>query len=199
MAKKQKKNKKTASNIIVLVIAVLCVAAISFGVIVLIKQMQSQNGSENSGAQDRNTADEILKTEEDLKDEDKVAASGNNAKDRMEADEKAKANTIVEQDDSGLKIARPVINFIAQEGDKIAVGGEISNINEAGGTCTYVFSNGSSVVTASTSTLPNPSYISCETARIEKSKLSSGTWSVKIKYKSNTAEGESEEQSYKVQ
>ncbi len=197
MAKKQKRNKKTASKYIIgFILAVLLVAALSFGVIVFMKQMQADKNEKDS-AKDRNTANEILKTEEDLKDENKVAESSNNAKDRMEADEQVK--TVIEQDDSGLIIANPEISFIAEEGDNIAIGGAVPNINETGGTCTYVFEKDSTTVTASAKTLPNPSYISCETARIDKSKFTSGVWSVKIVYKSNNAEGASEAQSYTVQ
>ena len=198
MAKKQKRDKKTASNIVVFVIAILLVAAITFGIIVLIKMAQKDKPEKNS-ARGGDVAEEILKTEEDLKDENKVAESSNDAKDRMEADEKAKADTTVEVDDSGLKIAKPVLNFVSMEGDKIAAGGAVPNINETGGKCTYSFSKDSTKIEFSTNTLPNPSYISCETVRVDASKFTSGTWTVKIIYKSNTAEGESETQSIKIQ
>ena len=197
MAKKQTRNKTASKNIIVFILAVLLVAALSFGIIILIKQMQSDKAEKDS-AQDKNTASDTL-SEEDLADDDKVTEFSNNAKDRMDADEEAKADTTVDQDETGLKIAKPEISFIAEESDKIAVGGEIININETGGTCTYIFTKGGSVVSASTGTLPNPTYISCETARIDKSKFTSGTWSVKIQYKSNNAEGESEAKSYTIQ
>lgn len=197
MAKKQKR--KTASkHIIGFILTILLVAALTCGIIVLIKQLEADK-SEKDNIQDKNTASNILETEEDLKDEEKVAQSSNDAKDRMDADEEAKEKAIVAQDESGKKIAKPEISFIAEEDDKIAVGGEITNINETGGTCTYIFTKGSSVVTAGVNTLPNPSYISCETARIDKSKFTSGTWSVKIQYKSNAAEGESEAKSYTIQ
>ncbi|MCQ2571041.1 MAG: hypothetical protein MJ154_02225 [Candidatus Saccharibacteria bacterium] len=197
MVKNKKQNKKTASkDITIFILAVLLVAAITFGVVALIKQSQPKETGEKDSAQDKNTASEILKTEEDLKDEDKVAESSNDAKDRMEADEKVKVPA--EIDESGLIIAKPEISFVAEEGDKIAAGGAIYNINESEGTCTYVFSKGDSTITASTKILPNPGYISCETARIERSKFTSGTWSVKIQYKSKTAEGESETQTYTI-
>lgn len=196
MVKNKKQNKTATKDISVFILAVLLVAAITFGVVALIKQSQSKENGEKDSAQDKNTASEILKTEEDLQDEDKVADSSNDAKDRMEADEKTKVP--VETDESGLIIANPEISFVAEEGNKIAAGGAIYNVNESEGTCTYIFSKGDSTITASTKILPNPGYISCETARIEKSKFSSGTWNVKIQYKSNTAEGESETQTYTI-
>lgn len=196
MVKNKKQNKTATKDISIFILAVLLVAAITFGVVALIKQSQSKENSEKDSAQDKNTASEILKTEEDLQDEDKVADASNDAKDRMEADEKTKVP--VETDESGLIIANPEISFVAEEGNKIAAGGAIYNVNESEGTCTYIFSKGDSIITASTKILPNPGYISCETARIEKSKFSSGTWNVKIQYKSNTAEGESETQTYTI-
>ena len=200
MAKNKKRDKKTASkNIVLFIFAILLVAAITLGIIILIKQANSDKSSEKDSIQNRNTADTILQSEEDLKDEDKVAESSNNAKDRMEADEKAKADTTIEVDDSGLKIAKPVLNFVSLEGDKIVAGGAVPNVNETGGKCLYSFSKNGVSMEFSADPLPNPSYISCETVRVDKAKFTNGTWTVKIKYKSNAAEGESETQTIQIQ
>jgi hypothetical protein len=198
MAKKQTRETFSSKNIIVFILAILLVAALSFGIIVLIKQIQADR-TEKDAAHDTNTANSILQTEDDLKDENKVADSSNDAKDRMEADEKAKADAAVEMNESGLKIAKPEISFVATEDDKIAAGGAIYNINETDGTCTFTFRKGDVEISASGKTLPNPGYISCETVRVDKSKFTSGSWQVTIKYKSNTAEGESEAKSYTIQ
>ncbi len=196
MAKKQKHKKTASKNIIVFIFAILAVAAITCGVIVLIHQIRLDNGEKSDNAQDKNTANEILKTEDDLKDEEKVAESSNDAKDRMEADERVQQP--VDKDLSGKNIAKPAINFISEEDGKIAIGGEIPNINETSGTCTYVFAKDGVEITSSTEILPNPSYISCKTARIDKSKFSAGKWQVKLKYKSETSEGESETQTFEI-
>ena len=109
MAKKQKR--KTASkHIIGFILTILLVAALTCGIIVLIKQLEADK-SEKDNVQDKNTASNILETEEDLKDEEKVAQSSNDAKDRMDADEEAKEKTTVAQDESGKKIAKPEISF----------------------------------------------------------------------------------------
>ena len=198
MAKKQKRNKTASKNIVVFILAILLVAALTFGIMLLIQQIQSdQSKTEQDDAQDRNTANTALQNEEDLKNEDKVTQSSNDAKDRMEADEQAK--TPAKQTESGLNIAEPVVSFVAEEDGKIAAGGAIYNINESGGKCTYVFTKGDQSVSATAETLPNPSYISCETVRVDKTKFTSGTWQVKIQYKSNLSEGESEAQSITIQ
>lgn len=197
MAKKQKR--KTASkHIIGFILALLLVAALTCGIIVLIKQIQADK-SEKDNVQDKNTASTSLESEEDLKNEDKVAENSNNAKDRMEADEEAKAKTTVDVDESGKKIANPEITILQVEDDKIIVGGAIYNINETGGECLYSFTKSGASLEFKTEILPNPSYISCSTMQIDKNKFTTGTWSVKIKYKSNAAEGESEAKSITIQ
>ena len=198
---KNKKKTSHFSDILTFVIAAILVAVVVFGVMIMIQQNSPSSSPQPQDARDTNTASDILQNEEDLKDEDKVAESSNDAKDRAEAqarnEEEDKKS--VEQNAAGLKVAKPNINYIATEGDYIVVGGDVSNINEEGGKCTIIFTKGPDSVSVTTNTLPNPNYISCEAGRIEKNKLSAGEWKVKIQYKSNYAEGESETQSYKVQ
>jgi cytoskeletal protein RodZ len=198
---KNKKKSKHISDILTFVVAAILVAVVVFGIVVMIRQNSPTESEQPKEARNINTASDTLKTEEDLKDEDKVAESSNDSKDRAEAqarNEEEDKKTVA-QTESGLKVAKPNINYIAQEGDFIVVGGDVSNINETGGKCTIVFSQGSKAESVTTDTLPNPSYVSCEAGRIEKSKLSAGEWKVKIQYKSNYAEGESEAQNYTIQ
>ena len=199
---KNKKRKNFLSDIFTFVIAAILVAVVVFGIVIMIRQNSPSDSPKQQDARNNNTASDILKTEEDLKDENKVAESSNDSKDRAEAqarNEEEDKKTVA-QTTSGLKIAKPTITFVdPNEADAIVVGGEVSNINETGGTCTIIFSKGGTEVSVTTNTLPNASYISCEAGRIEKSKLSSGEWKITIKYKSNYAEGESEAQSYTVQ
>ena len=199
---KNKKRKNHLSDIFTFIIAAILVAVVVFGIVIMIQQNSPSEGPKQQDARNINTASDTLKTEEDLKDENKVAESSNDSKDRAEAqarNEEEDKKTVA-QTTSGLKVAKPMITFIdGNEPDTVVVGGEVSNINETGGKCTIVFTKGSDVVSVSTNTLPNANYVSCEAGRIEKSKLSAGEWKVKIQYKSNYAEGESEAQSYTVQ
>ena len=183
----KQKQTKTASNILLITIIGIAIVAIASCALLLLLDKKSDNNSTSSS----------LETEEELTNEEKIAASSNDAKDRMEKDEENRIENA--KNDEGLLIATPQISFIAIEGDKVAAGGNVMNINETEGTCTYVFTKDDEVITMDTGILPNPSYISCETARFDKSNFTSGTWSLKIKYKSNTAEGESEAQTYTAQ
>ncbi len=193
--KKQTRNK--SKTIIYLLIVMILVAVIVLGGLTIAKLMREKD--ENDSVHDTNTASEILRTEEDLKDEEKVAQSSNDAKDRFDADERTK--TVTEKNDAGLNIAAPVVSFVglSQDGNYIEAGGAVPNINEPEGNCTFVFTNGDKTVTASSNILPGASYISCEAVKLEKAKFTSGTWSVKIQYKSNLSEGESETQSFEIQ
>ena len=200
---KNKKRKNHLSDIFTFIIAAILVAVVVFGIVIMIQQNSPSEGPKQQDARNINTASDTLKTEEDLKDENKVAESSNDSKDRAEAQARNEEENrrSVEQTPSGLKVAKPMITFVDNTRDPnfVDVGGDVSNINEEGGKCTIVFSKGSDVVSVTTNTLPNAGYISCETGSINKSKLTAGKWSVKIQYKSNYAEGESEAQSYTVE
>ena len=201
---KNKKTKKLIKNFFTAIIAILLIAAIALGIILLFRQNENSTPKpqpQQDYARDINTASDKIKTEDDLKDEEKVAESSNDAKDRQEADDnaQAKAKEATKKTESGTLVAEPEITYIADEDGDTLVGAEVRNINEAGGKCTYTFTRGSTSTSVTTGITAGPSYISCEAARLPKGKLSSGTWSVTVKYKSNTAEGESEAQSYSVQ
>ena len=200
---KNKKTKKLIGNILTFIIAIILTAAIVMGVILLFRQNENNTPKpqQQDYARDTNTASDKIKTEEDLKDEEKVAEASNDTKDRQEADDRteAEAKEAAKKTESGQLVAEPEITYIADENGDTLVGAEVRNINETGGKCTYVFTRGTTSVSVTTGINAGPSYISCEAAKFEKGKLASGTWSVTVKYKSNTAEGESEAQSYSVQ
>lgn len=196
------KHKNIISNIIWSIITLLLVAAVVFGIIILFKQNNQPAQDDGSkDARDVNTATK-LQTEEDLKDEEKVAEASNEAKDRQEADEKVREEikSSTPQTSSGLNVAKPEITYIAEEDGAILIGADVKNIQkETGGSCIFTLSNGDKSASVTTNAEDASSYISCVAGRIEKSKLSAGDWSVVVKYKSKLSEGESEAQSYQVQ
>lgn len=74
----------------------------------------------------------------------------------------------------------------------VSASGMVTDIAQGDGTCTYVFTNGESVVTKTSSSLANPTSTTCATVSFDASELPiSGVWSVKLKYTSSTAVGES--------
>ncbi len=192
------KNKK---KIFILAGSALLTAIIVCGVFALINHnQQKDNNTQQSNATlvDTSPVQDIIKTESDLHDEEKVTEASNDAKDRMEADDARASAQTVERDDTGKKIAKPVVSFVSAETNEVIASGIVPNINELEGGCTFVFTKDSATISQSSNILPGPSYISCETVHIDKSKFTSGTWTVKIQYKSNTAEGESEAQTIQI-
>lgn len=192
---------KNKRKIIILSIAALSTAIVVCGVFAIIHHNQKKDSNtqqSNSAQVDNSPVQDILKTESDLRDEEKVTAASNDAKDRMEADDARAAEQTVERDESGKKVAKPIVSFASVEGNEVVASGIVSNINELEGGCTFIFTKDSATISQTSDILPGPSYVSCETVRIDKSKFSSGTWTVKIQYKSNTAEGESEAQTIQM-
>ena len=67
-----------------------------------------------------------------------------------------------------------------------------TDMAEPGGVCTFTFSNGTTVITKTSTTLVNPTSTTCETVAFSASELTeSGTWKVEIKYSSSSSEGTS--------
>jgi len=201
---KNKKTKKLLKNIFTTLIAIILIGAIVLGVLLLFRQNESETPKpqkQQDYARDTNTASEKIRTEEDLKDEEKVGEASNDTKDRQEADSRtdAEIKASAKKNSAGLLVAEPEITYVANEDGDTLVGAEVRNLNETGGSCTFTFKKGSTTTSVTTGVNAGPSYVSCEAARFEKSKLTSGTWSVTVKYKSNSAEGESEAQSYTIQ
>lgn len=76
----------------------------------------------------------------------------------------------------------------------VSAGGMITDYQEEGGVCTYTFTNGNTTVTKTSTTLMNPTSMSCKTVSFTSDELtSSGVWKVKISYSSPTAGGTSNE------
>lgn len=67
--------------------------------------------------------------------------------------------------------------------------GMVTNSVEEGGLCTFVFSNGNSEITKTSSTLANPTSTSCETVSFPASELPSGNWKVFLRYASDSSFG----------
>lgn len=67
----------------------------------------------------------------------------------------------------------------------------VSGIFEEGGTCTATFTKGSTTLTKTSSGFQNVSYTQCAPINIESGFLSPGSWSVKVSYSSDTAQGTS--------
>lgn len=84
-----------------------------------------------------------------------------------------------------------LMTSVEQSVDKqtITASGFVTNTVESNSTCTYVFTAGDRVVKKNTGVLPGPNSTACQTARVNRSELAPGRWTVTIEYNSASSRG----------
>ena len=188
--KKQKTKRRIKfSSIVTVIMTIALVAAITLGILMILREPDEGLNLENNS--DLNTAP--FYSEENNKNDDT-----NESYDEKEAYEAANNPTEVKRDDDGKKIAE-VYLVVNQNDELLILSGRVTNFVEEGGTCTYILSSGSDEKVYEKSVLPDPKITYCEAVSIKKKELSGNNWSVKVKYQSNDAEGESEKQNISIQ
>lgn len=118
---------------------------------------------------------------------------------KTQAVEEENGREELKTDENGLKIA--TVNLTVDYTDGVATAhGTITNLVEEGGACTYTFSgpNGK-VISEKTDTITDFHGTLCKSVEFAKAELGAGAWKVTLKYKSNSAEGESEAKTFTVQ
>lgn len=75
----------------------------------------------------------------------------------------------------------------------------INELKETGGKCYFTLSQNGSDKTFTKPILQNAKNMLCEALIFRRGELAPGTWRAKVKYQSNTAEGESETKTFTVQ
>lgn len=172
--------------------AVVCVAIIVFGGLSIYHIINS-SPKKSVDPENPNTAEAYAEIKED--EEGNVEKQDvTDIKDLM--DEAAKKPE-VEVAENGLKV--PVFDLaIRQNNGATSVIGKITNFIEAGGSCTYTLS-GVATKSYTVDILPDPKYTVCEALVFKNGDLASGDWQVKVEYKSKTAGGVSETQTFTIQ
>lgn len=172
--------------------AVVCVAIIVFGGLSIYHIINS-SPKKSVDPENPNTAEAYAEIKED--EEGNVEKQDvTDIKDLM--DEAAKKPE-VEVAENGLKV--PVFDLaVRQNNGATIVSGKITNFIEAGGSCTYTIS-GVTTKSYTVDILPDPKYTVCEALVFKNGNLASGDWQVKVEYKSKTAGGASETQTFTIQ
>lgn len=172
--------------------AVVCVAIIVFGGLSIYHIINS-SPKKSVDPENPNTAEAYAEIKED--EEGNVEKQDvTDIKDLM--DEAAKKPE-VKVAENGLKV--PVFDLaIRQSNGATIVSGKITNFIEAGGSCTYTIS-GVTTKSYTVDILPDPKYTVCEALVFKNGDLASGDWQVKVEYKSKTAGGVSETQTFTIQ
>lgn len=117
--------------------------------------------------------------------------------DSKSAAEAASKKQETAKNESGLKIAEPIVDA---EPDGSDFYGEVPNILDEEGTCIFEFSNGTKTITKETGIVRTAKYVVCDhnELMLAPNELSVGEWTVQLKYKSKYAEGESEKEKFKI-
>ncbi len=200
MTEKYKNTKKSSRNhkripIFSITMSVALVAVVIFGILVLFNtsrgdktkdEAETSDTKTDNGKEDKNTA------AVSDKDTDSDNSNGNDAKDAYEQERKT---SDTKTNDNGKKVAIPYV-YINQNDKIVIVGARITNFKEEGGSCTYTISKGSESKSYTKEVIPDAKATVCEALQLNKDELSSGEWSVIVRYESSTAEGQSEVQKF---
>jgi hypothetical protein len=115
-------------------------------------------------------------------------ASGDTTKDQIVAEKNA-TPTPTQASGNGKKQVTPVISYAGAD----RLNAYVSGVLEDSGTCTATFTQGTSVITRTSSGFSNVSYTQC--APITPN-LPAGSWSVIVTYSSANAQGTSQAQTF---
>ncbi len=173
--------------------ATLLVAVLVFGGFSVYHVLNTEP-KENTTKTDNNTAEIYEKNENTSPTSEDESTDVVDLKDMMD---EAMQKPEVEIAENGLKI--PTFDLSVQQvNGNTVISGKVTNFIETDGTCTYTLTG---VVTKSytKNILPDPKYTVCEALIFKSGELANGNWNVKVEYKSNTAGGVSETQTFTIQ
>ncbi|MFV0484945.1 MAG: hypothetical protein ACK5MU_01805 [Candidatus Saccharimonadales bacterium] len=191
--KKQKTRKKF--NVLKIIIPVVLAGLIIWGIFVLMGEL-----SKNSNSSTNNTGNGVVEEEEDpIKSEDPGDTDTvTDEKDTSGGSDKT--DTPTKNPDTGLNNATVELTNASVENGQVFTSGQVTNVTEPSGTCTYTFTNTTDgkTITETTGVLPSASYTVCTAISIDKANFSAGTWKVVLKYESTYSKGESASESFKI-
>ncbi len=203
MATKNKKTKKQ-SHIGEICLSICVVAIVCFGVLAIVNQQQEheqkQKHTDSSKQTETQKKDTTDKKEPEATEPDKIESDSSDEKathDEKDDYETEQSTKEVERSASGKKVANVSLN-VAQNEKIVILSGRVINFKEEGGRCSYILTNGSASRKMPSSVLPDAKYTVCEAISIDKTNLEGGTWTVKLEYQSNDAEGTSETQTFNI-
>ncbi len=132
-------------------------------------------------------------------DTEKKATEGleKNPDSKLKNDQTDKPVLPASNQETGKREANVLLTNAGVFNEKVSASGMVTNIAEEGGSCVYVFTNGSSELRKTTDTLVNPTSTTCKTTTFSAIELpAKGSWTVYITYTSSSAEGKSNEKEF---
>lgn len=186
--KKQHK-KSTEPSFLSIFGVILCVAVLTFVGLVLYHEANKKPTQQDSEPGNINTAEVKVDSNE--------SEQSSDVKDIKDLIEEENQKPEVEIAENGLKIPSFDVS-VRQNNGMTIISGKVTNFIETGGSCTYTLS-GPAVKSYTKEVLPDPKYTVCDALIIKSGELANGSWQVKVEYKSQTAGGISEAQTFTIQ
>lgn len=187
--KHKKSNKSLYTKIGLAVVIGLIIGGLAYWQFVY-KDNQANNNTETSEQTEEDSdginysppTQEEQQSSDDIKDKDTPVSNPSNP------------STSSGGNSSNKKSVTPTITSANLGG----VSGYVTGVFEEGGTCTATFKKGSTTKTRTSTGFQNASYTQCAPIDIPSGFLSSGTWTLTLKYSSDTAAGTSAAQELKI-
>lgn len=187
---KKSKQKSSGPSFITIFCAMFGVAVVVFGGLSIYHLANKPKNNETQ-IDNINTAEVVNNPTETSGDENR-----DDIKDIKDLIDEGSQKPEVEVAD-GLKV--PTFDVtIRQNNGMTIISGKITNFIETDGSCTYILT-GPTTKNISKSVLPDPKYTVCEALVFNRGELATGSWQVKVEYKSQTAGGVSETQTFTIQ
>lgn len=137
----------------------------------ILRQLRPQSTSSGSSSTDQEYIDSEAPT-----DEQKQAGDG------------IKESSLETNNSSQSASVGVVITSAAVSGDSFTVRAYVNTVTSSG-TCTLTLSEGSNVITRTSSVTPGPSISGCETFTVPTSELYTGTWDVRVSFAGDSRTG----------
>ena len=206
MAKNKNERKKYRSNyrrssehrVFCVLLAVFFVAALGVGGYFAYQKFFKKDEPQASDIRDRNTASVVKDGQENSNSQSEDETDSNASKTLSEKEQDNWTKNQEKDSETGLTIAKPVIDDIYFEYNTVEISATITNVTNTEGVCTFVFSNGSKSFEKTTGVNPPKMMTECQELYVDKSEFTPGEWSVTLKYKSNSAEGTSDAKTFSI-
>jgi hypothetical protein len=179
-------------------LAVFFVAALGVGGYFAYQKFFKKDEPQASDIRDRNTASVVKDGQENSNSQSEDETDSNASKTLSEKEQDNWTKNQEKDSETGLTIAKPVIDDIYLEDNTVEISATITNVTNTEGVCTFVFSNGSKSFEKTTGVNPPKMMTECQELYVDKSEFTPGEWSVTLKYKSNSAEGTSDAKTFSI-
>ena len=145
-----------------------------------------------------NQTDEATTSEESSPNDGKSSATGKESVDKFKESLADDSKNQPSNENDQAETIKPLITSYGQYEGNVEVVARVPGVFENSGKCTLTLRKGGKSVSETKNASPNVSEMSCGVIKISKSKLSSGSWSAVVSYKSTTVSGSSDTRTIEI-